>query len=298
MILNINQLRAFATAARVNSITAAAQELMVTTPAITVQIKRLEQTLGVSLMYRQANSIKLTQAGKTVFLRSNRIFEDIKEMETFLSKLTKDTSGVLRIGCPQTPAKYIMPKVVAAFKKAYPDLKIVMGQGTSSEVLSGIQNQIYDLGVIHCGESTKKMKIVPIVKEDILLVASPHSTIVTASEVSVAQLPAIPLIIPQEGSALREVVLAYLRKFNVTPHIVLESANAELMKSLAVEDQGASFMVRSGLKDELEKGLLKAISIVEGPPIMEYGIAYLQRKYLSPAAWAFVRLAESHGNAL
>jgi DNA-binding transcriptional LysR family regulator len=298
MILNINQLRAFATAARLKSVTEAAKELMVTTPAITMQIRRLEQTLGVSLMYREGNSIQLTEAGKTVFLRSNRIFGEIKEMEAFLGRMTKDTSGVLKIGCPQTPAKYIMPKVIAAFKSAYPDVRIVMGQGTSAEVLKGIQNQTYDLGIIHCGGSSRKMKVITIVKEDILLVASPHSANITAKEVSVAQLPTIPLIIPQHGSALREVVLAYLRRFNVTPHIILESANAELMKGLAMEDQGASFMVKSALKDELEKGLLKTIPVVEGPPIMEYGIAYVQRKYLSPAAWAFVRLAESYGNTI
>jgi LysR family transcriptional regulator, transcriptional activator of the cysJI operon len=297
MILNINQLRAFATAARLSSITEAARELMVTTPAVTMQIRRLEQTLGVSLMYRGGNSIQLTEAGKTVFTRSNRIFEDIKEMEAFLGKLTKDTSGILRIGCPQTPAKYIMPRVIAAFKKTYPDVKIVMGQGHSSDVVKGIQNQTYDLGVVHCGGSSRKMKVIPIVKEDILLVASPHSVHVAAQEISVAQLASIPLIISQHGSALREVVLAYLRRFNVTPQIVMESANAELIKGLAAEDQGASFMVKSALKDELEKGVLKVISIIEGPPIIEYGIGYLQRKYLSPAAWAFVRLAESYGKA-
>ncbi|MCX5814316.1 MAG: LysR family transcriptional regulator [Proteobacteria bacterium] len=296
MILNINQLRAFATAARLNSITEAARELMVTTPAVTMQIRRLELTLGVSLMYREGNSIQLTQAGKTVFLRSNRIFEEIKEMEAFLGKMTMDTLGILKIGCPQTPAKYIMPKVIAAFKKDYPDVKIVMGQGTSPEVMKGIQNQAYDLGVIHCGGRSRKMKVIPMVKEDILLVASPHSSNITAKEVSVAQLPAIPLIIPQYGSALREVVLAYLRRFNITPNIVLESANAELMKGLAIENQGACFMVKSALKDELEKGLLKVIPIIEGPPIIEYGIAYLQRKYLSPAAWAFVRFAERIGS--
>lgn len=292
MILNTNQLRAFATAARLKSITEAARELMVTGPAITMQIKRLEQTLGVSLMYREGNSIRLTEAGKTVFLRSNRIFEEIKEMEVFLGKMTKDTSGILRVGCPQTPAKYIMPKVITAFKMAYPDVKIVMGQGTSSEVVRGIQNQSYDLGVVHCGGRSKKMKIIPLMKEEIILVASPKSASVTAKELSVAQLSSIPLIIPQSGSALRDVVLAYLKRFNVTPHIVLETANAELMKGLAMADQGASFMVKSALKDELDKGLLRAIPIVEGPPIMEYGIGYIQRKYLSPAAWGFMRLAE------
>ena len=117
MILNVNQLRAFATAARLKSITMAAQELMVTAPAISMQIRRLEQALGLSLMYRQRNTVQLTDAGKTLFLKSSHIFEEIKDMEQFIGRLTKDTSGVLRIACHATPAKYIMPKLIKAFKK-------------------------------------------------------------------------------------------------------------------------------------------------------------------------------------
>jgi DNA-binding transcriptional LysR family regulator len=291
MILNINQLRAFATAARLKSITLAAQELMVTVPAITMQIRRLEQGLGLSLMYRQGNSIRLTEPGKTVFLRSSHIFEEIKDMEKFLGKLTIDTSGVLRIGCPQTPAKYVMPKLIMAFKKAYPDVKIVLSQGTSSEVLEGIKSQIYDLGIIHCAPTLRNIKVMPLAREDIMLVCSPNSTNIRAGAVSAAQLSTIPLIMPKEGSATREVVLSYLRRFNVTPFIVLEATSVDLMKELVKDDQGTSLMVRSAVRDDLQNGLLKSISIVEGSPVIEYGIAYQQRKYLSPAAWAFVRLA-------
>lgn len=295
MILNINQLRAFVTAARLNSVTDAARELMVTTPAITMQIRRLEGTLGIRLMHRKGNSVQLTQVGQTIYTKYNRIFEDMKEMEIFLHKLTNDTSGVLRIGCPQTLTEYAMSKAVAAFKKAYPEVKIVLGQGTNSEVLRDIRNQVYDIGVIHCRESIRKMKIVPVVKEDILLVASPHSTSIMTSEVSVMQLSAIPLIIPEEGSALREVVLSYLKRFNVVPNVVVESTNVDLTKTLTSEDWGASFVTKSDITDELEKGLLKAISILEGPPIMEYGIAYLQRQYLKPTAWAFVDFVRKMG---
>ncbi len=298
MILNINQLRAFVTAARLKSISLAAQELMVTVPAISMQINRLEQALGFRLMYRQGHTVRLTEPGKTVFSQSRHIFEEIRNMEKVIGKLTKDTSGVLRVGSPETPARYLMPELIMAFKKTYPNVKIVLSQGTSAEVLEGIKSQVYDFGIMGCGRLSRNMKMIPLASEEILLVSSPTNTILKAPAVSAAQFSTIPLIMPKEGSALREVVLSYLRRFNVTPLIVLEVTGVDLIKDLVKNDQGATLMTASAVKDNLQNGSLKSISIIEGSPVIDYGIAYQQRKYLSPAAWAFVRLAAKTENPL
>jgi DNA-binding transcriptional LysR family regulator len=295
MILNINQLRAFSTAARLKSVTKAAQELMVSTPAITMQIRRFEEALGLRLTFRQGNSIQLTRIGRIMFAKSDRIFKQIKDMEGFLAGIAKDKAGILRVSCPQTPAKYFMPSLLTIFKKIYPNVKIVMDQGTSSEIVESIQNQKVDLGVIYCGHKHKRMKVKPLVKEEILLVAAVNSSHFLEKEISVNQLSTAPLIVPEEGSATREVVFAYLRKFNVKPVIAMESASVELIKQLVRQDQGVTFLVRSAVRDELHHRVLKVVPIVEGSPTIEYGIAYLQRKYLSPGAWAFVRLLEVGG---
>ena len=117
MILNINQLRAFHAAAKLKSITLAAQELMVTPPAISMQVKQLEEALEIKLMFRNGNSIQLTEVGHTIFKRCDRIFKQIKDMEDFLEDISTAKSGVLKIGCPQTPAKYVVPRLIAEFNK-------------------------------------------------------------------------------------------------------------------------------------------------------------------------------------
>jgi DNA-binding transcriptional LysR family regulator len=291
MILNINQLRAFVVAARLKSVTLAAQELMVTTPAVSMQIRRLEHALGLRLMFRRGNTVQLTDPGKTVFLRSNHIFEEIQVMEKALGQLTKDTSAELRIGLLERPASNVMPSLISAFKKIYPHVRIVLSQGTSSEILTGVKSQAYDLGVINCARASRNIKIIPLAKMEITLICSPRSAILTAPAISAAQLSTIPLIMNKEGSAVREAVFAHLRQFNVTPLVVLEVTSLDLRKELVKNDEGVSFVPQAAVKDELQNGLLKSVSIVEGSPVIDYGLAYQQRKYLSPAAWAFVRLA-------
>ena len=132
MILNMNQLRAFHTAAKRNSITRAAQELMVTPPAISMQIKQLEETLEIRLMFRHGNSIRLTEVGESVFQKATTIFDQIHEMENYLDDISTSKSGELKIGCPQTPAKYILPRLITRFNETYPGIRIILNQGLTS----------------------------------------------------------------------------------------------------------------------------------------------------------------------
>ncbi len=271
---------------------------MVTPTAITIQIRQLEQVLGIKLMFRSGNSIELTEAGQTVFQRSSNVFREIREMERFLGDLAKDTSGMLKISCPQTIATYVMPNLIASYKRAYPDVRIVLDQGTSSEVVKSIQEQKHDLGIIWCGADHKGLKLKPVMWEEVVLVAGPQASNLKGNEVSVSQLETIPLVLPKEGSATRDVVLSYLKKFNVKPLVSLESASVDLIKQLVVQNHGVAFLGRSAVRNELEKGELRAVPVLEGSPGIECGVAYLQRRYLSPAAWAFIRMLDKQDTVL
>lgn len=298
MILNINQLRAFFTAAKFNSVSEAAHELMVTPPAVTMQVKQLEETLGIRLMFRHGNAIRLTDVGKTVFKKSKVIFGRIREMENFLEDISRAKSGVLRIGCPPTPAKYVMPRLISAFNKTYPEIRIVLEQGASANLVKSILQHQAELAVIRRRPQEKRLKVRVFGTEEILLVAAYKSRIITTREISVTNLPDIPIIIPQEGSATRRVVLEYLERFRVVPTVVMESASTDLIKELVSQDNGACFLVRSAVQQELKTNTLKQVRILEGAPRIEYGIGYLQRKTLSPAAWAFLRLLDHVGDIL
>lgn len=298
MILNINQLRSFYTAAKYKSVSEAANQLMVTPPAVTMQVKQLEETLGIRLMFRDRNSIRLTEVGETVFKKSKVIFGRIQEMENFLEDISRAKSGVLRIGCPPTPAKYVMPRLISMFKKTYPGIRIVLEQGANSSLVKSILQHQSELAVIHRRPDEKRVKVKVFGTEEILLIAAYESRIITAEEISVTNLSDIPIIMPEEGSATRSIVLRYLERFRVTPSIVIESASTDLIKEMVSQDNGACFLVRSAVQQEFKTNTLKEVPILEGAPRIEYGIGYLRRKTLSPAAWAFLRLLDRAGDIL
>jgi DNA-binding transcriptional LysR family regulator len=292
MIINVNQLRAFHAAAKSKSITLAAQELMVTPPAVSMQVRKLEETLDVKLMFRNGNSIRLTEMGSAILRKCDRIFKQVKDMENYLEDISTAKSGVLKIGCPQTPAKYILPPVIAEFKKTYPGIRILLDQGTSAEMVKSILDHKNELAVVRCRGDEKRLKVKVLRREEILLVAAPKTRHILTDEISVTQLSTIPMILQKQGSAARDVILEYLRKFHVHPMIILESVGVELIKQLVSQDDGVGFLARTAVQEDLKNKNLKAVRILEGSPIIEYGIGYLRRASLSTGAWAFLRAVE------
>ena len=296
MILNMNQLRAFHTAARLKSITGAAQELMVTPPAISMQVKQLEETLEIRLMFRHGNTIRLTEVGESVYQRATTIFEQIREMENYLDDIATAKSGELIIGCPQTPAKYIMPRLITRFNETYPGIRIVVDQGLTSELIENLLNHKNELALLRHQPEEKRVKVKVIGSEEVVLVAAADSRHVAAGEISVTQMSTIPSILPKHGSGMRDVIFEYLNLFKVTPNIVMESGSIALIKEMIRQDTGVSFLEKYAVAEELESGAFKKVPILEGSPGIQFGIGYVQRKSISPAAWAFLRMLAKKEN--
>jgi DNA-binding transcriptional LysR family regulator len=290
MILNMNQLRAFHSAARLQSVSLAAQELMVTPPAISMQIKQLEETLEIRLMFRHRNSIRLTEVGEKVFQRASTIFEQIRDMENYLDDISTAKSGELRIGCPQTPAKYIMPRLINRFNETYPGIRIILNQGSTSQMVENLLNLRDELAFLRYHPEEKRIKVKVIADREVVLVAASDSGHIPTDEVSVAQLNDIPSIVPMEGSGMRDVIFEYFNLFKVVPNVVMESGSIDLIKELIRKDTGISFLEKYAVEEELQSGTFKVVSILEGSPSIQFGIGYLNRKSLSPAAWAFLRM--------
>ena len=291
MILNMNQLRSFYMAAKLRGISKAAQALMVTPPAITMQIKQLEEAVGIRLLIRDGNAIRLTDTGEMVFKRAERIFQEIHDMEGFLEDVSTGKSGELRIGCPEAPLKRLMPPI-EAFKKTYPGIRIILDQGSNADMITSIGDHRNELAVIRYRPTNSRLKIKVIWKDKVVLIAPQDSIHIPGSEISVKQLAEIPLILRREGSAVREVVLEYLRKFKVTPLIAMESGSISLLKKFVQQDHGVGFVEQGAIEEELKNGTIKLVRILEGSPVIEFGIGYRNRKDLSPSAWAFLRLLD------
>ncbi len=297
MILNMNQLRSFYTAAKLNSISKAAQALMVSTPAICMQVKQLEETINVRLLVRDGNTIRLTEAGARVFKKTEQIFQGVHELEGLLEDLSTGKSGELHLGCPEVPLKLLMPLIIA-FQKTHPRIRVILDKGSNSEMVKSILDHRNELAVVRYRPSESRLKIKAIGQGKLILVASPQTAHLHGSEISVMQLSEIPLALRQEGSAVREIILEYFRKFKITPTIVMESASISALKEFVRQGNGVGFLEEFAVNEELIDGSLKAVQILEGSPTIEFGIGYRNRKYLSAQAWAFLRLLDKSRSLL
>ena len=292
MILNIHQLRSFYHAARHKSISKAARELMVTPPAVTMQIKQLEENLGLRLVYRDGHAMGLTEIGHSVFQKAENIFLDIKSLENFLEDTLKSRFGELHVGCHQTAAKFIMPRLISSFSEAYPGIRIFLDQGNHSALVKKIMNQEVDLAFVLYRPDEKRFKVKILGMTEVVLLAANKSKHLPADEISITQLGELPLIVHETGSGLREVIFEYLKRYKVTPNLAMESGSVAFIKAFVRADYGLAFLERYSVREELEGGILKPIHILEGSPSFQLGIGYFQRKDLSPTAWAFLRIVD------
>jgi DNA-binding transcriptional LysR family regulator len=165
-------------------------------------------------------------------------------------------------------------------------------------MVKSVEDHRNELAVIRYRPTNSRLKTKVIWTDEVVLIGSPKSVHLSASEISVTQLSEIPLILRREGSAVREVALEHLRKFKVTPLIAMESSSVNLLKEFVMRDKGVGFVERDAVNEELQKGTLLAVRVLEGSPAIEFGIGYRNRKDLSPPAWAFLRLLDKASDPL
>jgi DNA-binding transcriptional LysR family regulator len=296
MALNVNQLRSFYSAAKSQSITKAAEELMVTPAAVTSQVKQLEENLGLRLLFRSGNAMRLTESGVAVLDKIRKIFEDLENLERLIADLSKGKSGELRIGCSETAALYVMPKLITAFQSHYPGIKLIIDRGTTSEMVKSVLDHKNELVVARYRPEDKRLKMRLMGQKEITLIAAYKSARLPRDKISMAALNRVPLIAPMKGSATREIIDEHLKQFKVSPRVVIETASIALTKRLVQQDEGVGFMCRDEITEELSKKRLREILILECSPRIEYGIGYLTRKNLSEASLAFLRMIDKSKN--
>jgi DNA-binding transcriptional LysR family regulator len=262
--------------------------------AVTLQIKNLEEVTGVRLIMRSGNTMRLTDAGRKIHERVKTIFEQIDGLETFIMNIGENKKGILKIGCSETANIYVIPLLIKTFKLIYPGIKLVVDRGTSTEMIESLLNNKNELVISQYIPNDKRMKMRYMGKKEIVIVAAKNSRLLPKDVITAQELNEIPLIVPIRGSASREIVLNRLNEIGVTPNVAMESSSIPFIKDFTYSDEGISFFCRDVVLDELEKGLLKEVRIVDFMPTIEYGVAYLKLSNLSQAALAFLKMIKQH----
>ncbi|MDH5354385.1 MAG: LysR family transcriptional regulator [Gammaproteobacteria bacterium] len=263
------RLKVFHTVARLLSFTKAAEALHMTQPAVTFQVRQLEEYFNTRLFDRTHNRVNLTPAGEKVSDFAERIFDLYAEMENSVRDLTGEISGALTIGASTTIAEYMLPSLLGEFKTRYPDINLRLKVANSDGIVSMVEHNVIDLGVVESPVSNKNL-IVEICHEDqLVVVAAPdHDLVSRGGKVRPSDIKSYPFVCREEGSGTREVITQYLADEGVKDsdmNYALELGSPEALKGAVEAGMGISILSRSTIDKELKLNTLAELQL--DPPL-------------------------------
>jgi len=287
-MINFNQLRTFCQAAKHGSYTTAAEKLYVTQPAVTAQMKLLEDHCNLKLFKKKGRKVYLTDEGKTLYQYAHKVFDYEKEIEDVIEDMRELKRGVLRLGTTKAYARYFMPLMITRFRETYPDIKIHLDEGSSRDMTLSLLDFENEIAIIAKAEDHPDVYFLPFSEEEVVLIMAPDHPLAGKRSVVFDQLSREPIIMKEIGSGTRRLVNELFDRHHCTPDMLMETSNAEFIKQLVQRGDGISFLVKEAVVIELEEGKL-ATAPLEGARIfLDVSIAYLKNQHLSPPAKAFL----------
>jgi len=292
MQVNLNHLRIFYYAAREKNLTRAAEALFVSQPAVTMQIKALEQYLAVPLFRKRGKFLELTDEGNVLYRYAEKIFGVVDEMEHALKGFASLTHGSLVIGTTRSFARHLMPGLLSRYQEEFPGIKVSLEVGSSSEIAEGVAAFKYDLGIIGRIPLPAKLKAVAYKPEEFCVVASPDHRFSKKEAISWRELENEPIIIREPGSGSRHFMLSFLASHGVKPSVLVEAGSVEFIKEYVIQGRGISFLYKPEVELEVKMGRLKTLTLVEGPIHIETVVIVPDGVTLSPPSRAFLELVD------
>ena len=289
-MLNFNQLRVFYQTARHLSCTKAAEKLFITQPAVTAQVKLLEDSCNLKLFKKKGRRIYLTDEGKTLYGYAQKVFEYETEIESVIEEMKELKRGVLRLGTTKAYARYFMPFLITSFRDAYPHIKIHLDEGSSLDMIRSLVDLKNEVALISKAEDNPDIRFIPFSQEELVLITAQDHKLARRKSVLVRDLREEPIIMKERGSGTRKLVNELFSKKGLTPNILMETSNTEFIKQLVQRGDGVSFVVREAVAAELHEGRLATVPIRGSKVYLDVSIAYLKDQHLSPPAQAFLDL--------
>ncbi len=298
MQMNLNQLRVFYLVAREKSITRAAERLFVTQPAVTMQVRAMEEQLSLRLFKRHGRVLRLTEGGRVLLGYARKIFSIVDEMESVIPRYADLSEGALTIGTTKSFARHLMPGLLSRFQTAYPGIRVSLKEASSMEIAEGLGTFRYDLGLVGRLEYGRKLTVVDYTKEEFCLVTPPDHRFTRMQEVSLADLKGERIIIREEGSGSRDAIRVLLESHGITPSVLIEAGSVEFIKEYVIQGKGVSFLYIPEIDLEARMGLIIPHKVREGPILVQTVVIYPRDVALSPAAKAFLDLVTPQNSAL
>lgn len=280
----------FLEVARSLSFSRAAEKRFRTQPAISSQIRALEEEVGAKLFDRSGGKVALTAAGKTFQKYAEEALLSKRNVITAMAELERVPRGELVVAGNEGTSLHILPEVFAEFKRQYPSVSVSIMRSEHAKIVEYVLDNTVDFGVVTLPVNDNRMQFVVIHRDDLVLIAAPSHPAARLQDPRLADLAQYPLVMPKVGrtrDALESAFYAQSLKMNIT----MELDSSELLKRFVAAGVGIGFIARSNVVEDVRSGVLAAAPVADLSLRRDLALVFRKDKALSRAALAFIDIA-------
>ncbi len=286
--ISLRQLQVFESVARHLSHSRAAEELYLSQPAVSMQLKQLEQTIGMPLFEQAGKKLFLTEAGRELLQYSRNILELVNEMEGVFGEMRGLERGRLSISVVST-ANYFMPQLLAKFIQAHPKIQVSLSVANRDSVVRQLADNIADLAIMGQPPEGADMRAEAFMQNPLVAIAAPAHPLARAKKIQPRQLAKETFLLREQGSGTRGVVERFFASHHLALPAHMEMDTNEAIKQSVQAGMGIGIISRHGIELELETRRLVVLDVDHFPIVRHWYIVHRKDKRPSAAAQEFER---------
>ncbi|HEY1802422.1 MAG TPA: LysR family transcriptional regulator [Terriglobales bacterium] len=288
--MDFDQLETFQEVARLSSFSRAAEKRFRTQPAISSQIRSLEEEIGAKILDRSGGKVSLTASGKLFLKYVEDTLDARRAIFTAIAETERIPRGEIIVGANEGTCLHILPEVFADFKKQYPDVAVNIKRADYSKILESVIDNSVDFGFVSLPVTDNRLTVVLIHRDELIAIAPPHHAVAKMKSVTLAEVANYPLLVPKVGHT-RDALENLFHERRLKPRYSMELDSSELLKRFVAVDVGVGFISRSNVAEDVLAGLLKAVPLSDAQIRRDVALVFRKDKSLSRAALAFIDIA-------
>ena len=293
--MDFDQLEIFLEVARLSSFSRAAEKRFRTQPAISSQIRALEEEVGARLLDRSGGRVSLTASGKLFFKYAEETIEQRKTILNEIADTERVPRGEIVVGANEGTCLHILPGVFAQFKRDYPNVSVNIKRSDYARILESIIENVVDFGVISLPVNDNRLEAQMIHRDELVVITSPKHPLAAKKSVTVSEVATYPLVLPKTGHT-RDALDALFYDHHLKPQVAMELDSSELLKRFVAADVGVGFIPRSNVDQDIRAKALVAITLADLQIRRDLALVFRKDKSLSRAAKAFIEIAVKEKN--
>ena len=288
--MDFDQLEIFLEVARLSSFSRAAEKRFRTQPAISSQIRALEEEVGARLLDRSGGRVSLTASGKLFFKYAEETLERRKTILTEIAETERVPRGEIVVGANEGTCLHILPEVFAEFKKQYPDVAVNIKRSDYGKILESVIDNSVDFGVVSTPVTDTRLTVMLLHRDELVIIAPPHHPLAKMKSAAVADVAKFPLVLPKAGHT-RDALENLFHERRLKPRYAMELDSSELLKRFVAADVGVGFIARFNVLEDVRANALVAIPMSDAQVRRDLALVFRKDKALSRAALAFIDIA-------